>query len=311
MRRTILLLLALLAAPATVLVVVACDDGGTLAVPVDASTAEAAKADAAAAPDEGVADASSDAPVVEAASMADVCGPAPWVNLGIIVVALDLSDPDGSVLPGATFTSPLCPGLEKVSDDAGVINGLISQNTPFYGRLTAPNYISELAPVEVFDADSTGNRIEMLPQILSGLLPDYAADASGLTLIPLNMAEPILITRGLDAANGLGFSPHGAGRNFSRSSYMKANAGRTEADMIAEQAPGIDVRYFCGVPDISELPMAYKNAASMRRQIDKFGLAEVVETVEPIGNIMAGDWQRDAPWRKKKRPSEPNAQEAA
>jgi len=173
-----ILLLALLAVPATVLVVVACDDAGTLAVPVDASTAEAAKGDAAGTPDEGVADASSDAPVVEAASMADVCGPAPWVNLGIIVVALDLADPDGSVLPGATFTSPLCPGLDKVSDDAGVINGLISQNTPFYGRLTAPNYISELAPVEVFDADSTGNRIEMLPQILSGLLPGYAADAS-------------------------------------------------------------------------------------------------------------------------------------
>lgn len=46
---------------------------------------------------------------------------------------------------------------------------------------------------------------------------DFAPDSSGLTLIPLNMAEPILIARGLDAANGLGFAPHGAGRNFSRS----------------------------------------------------------------------------------------------
>jgi hypothetical protein len=114
--------------------------------------------------------------------MADVCGMPPWVNLGIVVVALDLANPDGSVLPGATFTSPLCPGLEKVSDDAGVIDGLISQNMPFYGRLTAPNYISELAPEEVFDADSTGNRIEMLPQILSGLLPGYAADASEIVI---------------------------------------------------------------------------------------------------------------------------------
>jgi RNA-splicing ligase RtcB len=128
---------------------------------------------------------------------------------------------------------------------------------------------------------------------------DYADDASGLTLIPLNMAEPVLITRGKDAAHGLGFSPHGAGRNFSRSTYLKAHAGKTDADMIAEQAPGIDVRYFSGIPDVSELPMAYKNAASMRRQIDKFGLAEVVDTVEPIGNIMAGDWQKNAPWRKK------------
>lgn len=114
------------------------------------------------------------------------------------------------------------------------------------------------------------------------------------------MAEPILITRGLDAPNGLGFSPHGAGRNFSRSAYMRANAGKTAEDMIAEQAPGIDVRYFCGNPDVSELPNAYKNAASMRRQIDKFGLCEVVDTIEPIGTIMAGDWQKDAAWRKKK-----------
>ena len=27
---------------------------------------------------------------------------------------------------------------------------------------------------------------------------------------------------------------------------------------------------------------------------------EIVDTIEPIGCIMAGDWQRDAPWRKRK-----------
>ena len=133
----------------------------------------------------------------------------------------------------------------------------------------------------------------------------FSQDTDGLTLIPLNMAEPIMITRGLDAANGLGFSPHGAGRNFSRSAYVRQNAGKSDADLIAEQAPGIDVRYFCGIPDVSELPGAYKNAASMRRQIDKFGLAEVVDLIDPIGNIMAGDWQSDAPWRKKKAKAEP------
>lgn len=36
---------------------------------------------------------------------------------------------------------------------------------------------------------------------------NFASDSSGLTLIPLNMAEPILIARGLDADNGLGFPP--------------------------------------------------------------------------------------------------------
>jgi tRNA-splicing ligase RtcB (3'-phosphate/5'-hydroxy nucleic acid ligase) len=129
---------------------------------------------------------------------------------------------------------------------------------------------------------------------------DFASDSSGLTLIPLNMAEPVLIARGRDAAHGLGFSPHGAGRNLSRSAYMRGNAGLTAEQMIAGQAPGIDVRFFSGVPDTSELPGAYKNAAAVRAQIDEFGLADVVDTIEPIGSIMAGDWQRDAPWRKKK-----------
>jgi hypothetical protein len=132
---------------------------------------------------------------------------------------------------------------------------------------------------------------------------NFSDDTNGLTLIPLNMAEPILITRGRDAANGLGFSPHGAGRNFSRSAYFGQNAGKSPADLLAEQAPGIDARYFSGVPDVSELPRAYKNAASMRRQINNFGLAEVVDLIDPIGNIMAGDWRRDAPWRRKPRRS--------
>jgi RNA-splicing ligase RtcB len=129
---------------------------------------------------------------------------------------------------------------------------------------------------------------------------EFAADSSGLTLIPLNMAEPVLITRGLDAGNGLGFAPHGAGRNFSRSAYMRRHAGRTEAEIVAEQTRGIDARFFCGIPDVSELPGAYKAAAVVRRQIAEYGLAEVVDTIEPIGSIMAGDWQRNAPWRKKK-----------
>src|SRR5262245_12337554 len=129
----------------------------------------------------------------------------------------------------------------------------------------------------------------------------FAADSSGLTLIPLNMAEPVLITRGLDAANGLGFAPHGVGRNFSRSAYMRRHAGRTEAEIVGEQTKGIDARFCCGFPDVSELPGAYKSAAIVRRQIAAYGLAEVVDTIEPIGSIMAGDWQRDAPWRRKKR----------
>jgi tRNA-splicing ligase RtcB (3'-phosphate/5'-hydroxy nucleic acid ligase) len=128
---------------------------------------------------------------------------------------------------------------------------------------------------------------------------DFADDSSGLTLIPLNMAEPILIARGRDAANGLGFAPHGAGRNMSRTAYMKGFAGQAPAQIVKDQTKGIDARFFCGVPDISELPGAYKNAASVRAQIAGFGLADVVDTIEPIGSIMAGDWQHNAPWRNK------------
>lgn len=129
---------------------------------------------------------------------------------------------------------------------------------------------------------------------------DFAADSSGLTLIPLNMAEPVLITRGRDAPNGLGFAPHGAGRNLSRSAYMRKFTGMTNAQIVAEQTAGIDARFFCGVPDVSELPGAYKSAATVRAQIEEFGLAEVVDSIEPVGSIMAGDWQSEAPWRKRK-----------
>jgi hypothetical protein len=38
----------------------------------------------------------------------------------------------------------------------------------------------------------------------------------------------------------------------------------------------------------------------VRRQIERFDLAEIVDEILPVGNIMAGDWQRDAPWRTKR-----------
>lgn len=119
----------------------------------------------------------------------------------------------------------------------------------------------------------------------------FSADDDGRTLIPLNMAEPILLARHRDHAGSLGFAPHGAGRNMSRSAYMRENT--------PSLPEGIDVRFFCGRVDLSELPGAYKNAASVRAQIAKYDLAKVYDTVEPYGSIMAGDWEADAPWRKK------------
>jgi hypothetical protein len=34
--------------------------------------------------------------------------------------------------------------------------------------------------------------------------------------------------------------------------------------------------------------------------IEHYGLSEVVDEVIPYGSIMAGDWQKNAPWRKKR-----------
>jgi RNA-splicing ligase RtcB len=140
---------------------------------------------------------------------------------------------------------------------------------------------------------------------------NWAEDATDLTIIPLNMAEPILIVRGSNAAHGLGFSPHGAGRNFSRTAHMRRLGEEFGADsrglspnniaaVMERETSGLDARFFSGIPDISELPSAYKNAANVRSQIEHYGLAEIIDEVIPYGSIMAGDWQRDAPWRRGK-----------
>lgn len=124
---------------------------------------------------------------------------------------------------------------------------------------------------------------------------DYSADANGLTLIPLNMAEPVLVARGRDAKAALGFSPHGAGRNFSRSEHKRRAGGVTPEQALKAETTGLDIRFFAGGVDASELPSGYKNAGSVVRQIDDYGLAGIEDYIDPYGCIMAGDlppfWQ--------------------
>ena len=127
----------------------------------------------------------------------------------------------------------------------------------------------------------------------------WADDASDLTIIPLNMAEPILIARGSNADNGLGFSPHGAGRNYSRSAHIRMLDGKPVEEVLVEETAHIDARFYMGIPDLSELPSAYKNASAVKSQIAEYGLADIVDEVIPHGCIMAGDWEQEAPWRKK------------
>ena len=121
----------------------------------------------------------------------------------------------------------------------------------------------------------------------------------GLRLIPLNMSEPVLIVRGATTSNNLGFAPHGAGRNISRGQHKRNKAHKTIAQIFHEETAGLDIRFFSKNIDISELPSAYKNAQSVKRQMEQFGLGEVVDEIMPYGCIMAGDWEMDAPWRQK------------
>ncbi|WP_350333587.1 RtcB family protein [Coralliovum pocilloporae] len=130
---------------------------------------------------------------------------------------------------------------------------------------------------------------------------DFASDSSGLTLIPLNMAEPVLVVRGKDAEHALGFSPHGAGRNFSRSEHKRRMGNMTPEQMLQAETKGLDIRFFEGKIDPSELPSSYKNADALVAQIKKYDLAEIVDYIDPYGCIMAGDIR--PPWldRKEKR----------
>lgn len=121
----------------------------------------------------------------------------------------------------------------------------------------------------------------------------------GLRLIPLNMSEPVLIVKGNTTETNLGFAPHGAGRNISRKSHKKTKAGKTIQQVFEEETQGLDIRFFSNNIDISELPSAYKNANSVKLQMQEFGLGEVVDEIMPYGCIMAGDWEIDAPWRQK------------
>ena len=123
----------------------------------------------------------------------------------------------------------------------------------------------------------------------------------GLRLIPLNMREPVLVVAGETTSNNLGFAPHGAGRNISRSRHKRKHAGKTVEEIFREETQGIDVRFYSGHIDISELPSAYKNAQQVQEQMKTFGLGTVVDKILPFGCIMAGDWQKDAPWRKRKK----------
>jgi len=129
----------------------------------------------------------------------------------------------------------------------------------------------------------------------------FMPDITGPRLIPLNMAEPILIVTGKTTDTNLGFAPHGAGRNMSRSAHKKSKGATPIDEIFAKETAGLDIRFFSKEIDITELPSAYKNAETVRRQMSEFGLGQVIDEVLPYGSIMAGDWKRNAPWSRRRR----------
>jgi tRNA-splicing ligase RtcB (3'-phosphate/5'-hydroxy nucleic acid ligase) len=129
----------------------------------------------------------------------------------------------------------------------------------------------------------------------------FMPDITGPRLIPLNMSESVLIVEGATTDTNLGFAPHGAGRNTSRTQHRKSKGNKTILEVFEEETQGLDIRFFSEEIDITELPSAYKNAASVRNQMDEFGLGKVIDEVLPYGCIMAGNWEINAPWKKKRR----------
>lgn len=126
-----------------------------------------------------------------------------------------------------------------------------------------------------------------------------------LGLVPLNMAEPILVTLGRDNAEFLSFAPHGAGRNRSRTAtlreFRKANGEADEAAVakaISGTTRGLDIRWYYGKADLTESPLGYKPAAQVRAQIEQFGLADIAAEITPLGCLMAGD-PGPRPWLRR------------
>ena len=134
----------------------------------------------------------------------------------------------------------------------------------------------------------------------------FMPDITGPRLIPLNMAEPVLIVEGKTTEANFGFAPHGAGRNVSRTAHIRSKGEQPIEEIFAEETKGLDVRFFSNEIDISELPSAYKNAETVRNQMEEYGLGEVIDEVMPYGSIMAGDWKINAPWMVKKRKRQEN-----
>ncbi len=144
-----------------------------------------------------------------------------------------------------------------------------------------------------------------------GATPAWLDDAERplLGLIPLNMANPVLMVLGGNQEDYLAFGPHGAGRHLSRRALLRRyrlKDGSFDEDAMAKDlkqtTAGLDVRWFRGRPDVAESPIGYKEPATVRAQIEQYGLAKVVAEIHPLGSVMAGRGvEREEEWTPKQR----------
>jgi len=125
-------------------------------------------------------------------------------------------------------------------------------------------------------------------------------------IIPLNMSSSILITFGENNSRFLSFSPHGAGRNRSRSQTMSQFKDKNQKldeglikKALEDSTKGLDIRWASNRPDISESPLGYKNAKTVEAQLTEYGLATIATRIKPKGCIMAGEFEPI--WKKLKK----------
>lgn len=105
-------------------------------------------------------------------------------------------------------------------------------------------------------------------------------------VIPLNMRDGVLL---VDKAKS-DYGPHGAGRNVSRTNFVRGVENSEQ--FLQEQTAGLDVRFWSGEPDLSELPDAYKPAREIIDISEASGLFKVRKVIRPYGCIMAGKYVR-------------------
>lgn len=121
----------------------------------------------------------------------------------------------------------------------------------------------------------------------------FSEDDAGMSIIPMNMSEPIYVMEHRDNVEALGFAPHGAGRNMSRSAFLKNIPEENRWDHYTLVTEGIDARWFNGSPDLSECPSAYKGAKQIVAAIAEHDLAKIKVKIHPYGCIMAGEIKKD------------------